>query len=123
GPAPALKKALEAGLDQHRLITAEKELLEKTLRGSVKVLGEVLALVSPLAFGRAVRVQGHVREIMAVLGTAGDWATEMAASLSQIGCVTVPEAVLAKAYRGEPLTPGETRMLDAHPAIGGELLR
>jgi response regulator RpfG family c-di-GMP phosphodiesterase len=122
-PVPALTKALEAGLAQHRLITAEKELLEKTLRGSVKVLGEVLALVSPLAFGRAVRVQGHVREILAVLGTAGDWATEVAALLSQIGCVTVPEAVLAKAYRAEPLAPAETRMLDAHPAIGGELLR
>ena len=54
-PAESLAKAIAAGVEQYRLVTAEKELLEKTLRGSIKVLTEVLSLVNPTAFGRAAR--------------------------------------------------------------------
>ena len=45
-----LAKALTAALIQHRLVIAEKGLLEKTLRGSVKVLTDVLSLVNPAGF-------------------------------------------------------------------------
>src|SRR4030065_270513 len=48
GPPELFAKTLEAGLAQHRLITAERELLSKTLSGSVKMLTEVLSLVSPM---------------------------------------------------------------------------
>src|SRR5919204_6882078 len=51
-----LVRACIAALAQHRLITAERVLLEQTLRGSVNALVEVLALASPAAFGRAGRV-------------------------------------------------------------------
>src|SRR5207253_2334943 len=59
----AFGKALEAGVEQYRLITAEKDLLEQTLRGSIKVLTELLALANPLAFGKASRVQRLVRRL------------------------------------------------------------
>ena len=44
-----LTKAVAAGLAQYRLIVAEKELLERTLSGTIKVLTEVLSLVNPAA--------------------------------------------------------------------------
>jgi DNA-binding NtrC family response regulator len=47
-----LGKAITAGLMQYRLVTAEKDLLENTLMGSIKVLTDVLSAVSPEAFGR-----------------------------------------------------------------------
>src|SRR5581483_749570 len=40
-PPPSLLGALEAAVGQHALITAERELLEQTLRGTVKMLGDV----------------------------------------------------------------------------------
>src|SRR5882724_11839548 len=47
-----LGKAITTGLVQHRLVAAEKELLENTLMGSIKVLTDVLSAASPEAFGR-----------------------------------------------------------------------
>jgi DNA-binding NtrC family response regulator len=55
-PSKTLAKALEAGLAQYRLITAEKALLEQTVSGSLKALSEVLGLVNPEAFGRSSRI-------------------------------------------------------------------
>jgi DNA-binding NtrC family response regulator len=46
-------RTLTAALVQYRLVTAEKQLLEQTLSGSIQVLTEVLSLVNPAAFSRA----------------------------------------------------------------------
>src|ERR1700709_97668 len=51
--------ALSAAVEHHRLVTAEKVLLQETLRGAVLALCEVLALASPLAFGRSNRVKAR----------------------------------------------------------------
>ena len=52
----ALLKALKAAVRQHRLVVAETQILEETLRGSIKLVTDILSLVSPMAFGRASRV-------------------------------------------------------------------
>jgi DNA-binding NtrC family response regulator len=50
-----LKKTLTTCLVQYRLITAEKELLENTLMGAIKVLTDVLSLATrPRSAGRCV---------------------------------------------------------------------
>jgi response regulator RpfG family c-di-GMP phosphodiesterase len=119
----ALARALQAGVAQYRLVTAEKELLEKTLRGAIKVLAEVLSLTNPVAFGHASRVQRLVSKVCKYLQVERSWQIEIAAMLSQIGCVTVPPDALEKAYRGEALQAQEIQMLEAHPGIGGDLIR
>lgn len=121
-PPETLSKSLRAGLEQHRLIRAEKELLEKTLSGSVKMLTEILSLTNPTAFGRASRVRALVRHLTAVLNIEEAWRVEIAAMLSQVGCITVPEKVLTKVYMGATLTADEFRMLQAHPQVGSDLL-
>src|ERR1700722_18601072 len=67
-PENILKGAIRAALVQYGLIGAEKELLEKTLHGSVKVLTEILALVNPAAFSRASRIHHTVRHMAHHLG-------------------------------------------------------
>jgi hypothetical protein len=69
------------------LITAEHELLEHTLSGSIKVLCEVLSPVNPEAFGRSTRITRYVEAIAANLHVSELWAIKTAAMLSQIGCV------------------------------------
>ena len=64
---PTLVKAIDAGLTQYRLVTAERELLSKTLSGSVKVLVDVLSIVNPTAFGRTARVRHLVRRLAEAL--------------------------------------------------------
>ena len=45
------------------LITAEKELLEGTLKGCVSVLSEMLSFSNPAAFGRAMRLLRFVQNL------------------------------------------------------------
>lgn len=121
-PPDVLANTLTAGIDQYRLVTAEKELLEKTLRGSVKVLTDILTLVNPTAFGRASRVQRLVRKISADLKVDKAWQMEIAAMLSQLGCITTPEDILAKVYIGTNLSEKELQVFQTHPKIGCDLI-
>lgn len=118
----ALASALKAGLAQYRLITAEHELLEHTLSGSIRVLCEVLSLVNPEAFGRSSRITRYVEAIAAELHVSELWTLKTAALLSQIGCVILPETVLKKVYRGETLTPEESQLFNQHPFVAFDLV-
>ena len=121
-PAETLASALTAGIEQHRLITAERELLNKTLKGSIEVLSEILGLVSPDAFSQSYRLRHVVRHLASVLKLPHQWHYELAAMLSQIGCVAIPPVILKKVHRGEPLNPNEARMYRSHPQAARKLL-
>ncbi|MGH9407222.1 MAG: HD domain-containing phosphohydrolase [Terriglobia bacterium] len=121
-PLPAFRTALDAARGQHRLITAERVLLEQTLHGSVKALTDVLALVSPAAFGRGARARRSLEGLFAKCNITERWPVEVAAMLSQIGCVTLPLEVLDKLYRGDSATPEEQVMIDRTPAVTENLL-
>jgi response regulator RpfG family c-di-GMP phosphodiesterase len=117
-----LVRACIAALAQHRLITAERVLLEQTLRGSVNALVEVLALTSPAAFGRAGRVKGLVGKVAGQLELENQWEIEVAAMLSHIGAVTLPAETAEKLYSGNVLTPAESAMVDRMPQFARRLL-
>jgi response regulator RpfG family c-di-GMP phosphodiesterase len=120
--AEILGKTLEAGLTQYRLITAEKQLLSKTLSGAVKLTTEVLALTNPSAFGRSSRVQRLVQQLTVALRVPQAWQCVVAAMLSQVGCIAVPEAILAKVFANAPLSDDEARTFHSHPAVGRDLI-
>lgn len=117
-----LGKALADGLVQYRLVTAEKELLEKTLMGSIQVLTEVLGAASPEAFGRSMRIAGYVRQFVQRFQLTSAWRFEAAAMLSQLGCVTLDPHLIKAAYSGEPLPAEDHARFAAHPQIARDLL-
>lgn len=117
-----LEWAIESGIKQYRLVRAERDLLENTLRGSIRVLTTILELVNPLAFSRTSRVRKYVRQIVKHLNIKSAWQFELAAMLCQIGCVTVPSDVLAKIYAGTKVTEEEQSMFTQHPSIADQLL-
>ena len=121
-PPETLAKTLNAAIEQYRLVTAEKELLEKTLNNSLQVLVDVLAMVNPTAFSRSTRVKRLARDIAVRVGATNVWEIEIAAMLSQIGCVTVPEETLTKISMGMPLKEDELRMYHKYPEIGRDLI-
>lgn len=118
----ALVTALKAGKEQHRLIIAERELLEKTLSGAIKVLTELLSLLNPEAFGRASRISRYMKAVALRLNAPNPWQLETAAILSQIGCVILPEEALKKLYQGQPLSAEESQLFNMHPFITSDLL-
>ncbi len=121
-PPETLTGALQDGIRQYQLVTAERELLGSTLRGSVKVLTDVLSLANPTAFGHASRVRQVVQKLCAQLNVEQAWQCEIAAMLSQIGCVTVPPDTLARIYHGESVKADELQMFEAHPEVGRDLV-
>ena len=118
-----LREAIRAGAKVQELVVAERDLLERTLRGAVEVLTETLGLVNPAAFGRASRVRRCVRELAKHMKLPDPWRFEVAAMLSQVGCVTVPAEVVGKAFSDGSLTEDEARMVASHPGVGCQLIR
>src|SRR5579871_1725936 len=121
-PAEVLRHALEAGLEQYRLIASEKQLLEETLRRSLGVLTEILSLCNPLAFSRAQRIRHYVHSLADRLGLADQWQFETAGLLSQIGCVSIPPEILERYRNGERLHPEEAGMIASQSQVGFDLL-
>lgn len=117
-----MAKTLTAALMQYRLVTAEKELLEQTLSGSIQVLTEVLSLVNPAAFGRAERARRYIRHVAKAMKLGNPWQYEVAAMLSQLGCVTLAPETIEAIYKGEALTAGEQAQYAAHPSVAYDLL-
>ena len=118
----SMAKTLTAALVQYRLVTAEKDLLEQTLRGTIEVLTEVLSLVNPAAFGRAQRARRYIRHIARSMKLENAWQYEVAAMLSQLGCVTLAPETIDAVYQGEPLSPHEQTQYAAHPSVAYDLL-
>lgn len=117
-----LLTAMVAGIEQYRLIRAEKDLLEKTLRGCIKVLSDLLAMVKPEALNRATRVLPYVNEIIKGLEMPPSWKYEAAVLLSQIGCVTLPDQIMWKVAEGKGLSAQEKLVFSRHPGIASELI-
>jgi response regulator RpfG family c-di-GMP phosphodiesterase len=118
----AMVQALNAACDQHRLITGEKEILEKTLGGSIKVMTDMLGLVNPSAFGRSLRIKNYVNHMVSLLNLPNAWQFEVAALLSLIGYITIPQDIITKIYSGSDLSEVEQEVISKHPAVACDLL-
>jgi response regulator RpfG family c-di-GMP phosphodiesterase len=121
-PTWMLIRALEASVEQHRLITTERVLLEQTLRGSLKTLTEILALVNPVTFGRAIRARKLINELATLERISDPWQAEIAAMLAQIGWVTLPTETTRKLYHGAALSTSEQVLVDNLPTLTEQLL-
>jgi response regulator RpfG family c-di-GMP phosphodiesterase len=116
-PPEQLRLAFEAAARQYQLVTAQRVLLEQTLRGAVKALTDVLAVTSPLAFGRADRIRQHACALASRLPPENRWQLEVAAMLSQLGSVTLPEETLKRHYYGEVLNTEEQALIAKLPSV------
>jgi len=121
-PPEVLGKALAAGVEQNQLILAERVLLEKTLRGAVRALAEVLALSSPAAFGTAKRLESLAGDLARSVDYPAVWQVEIAAVLSQLGVVTLPHEILDKLRAGATLETREAEIVARAPAAAERLV-
>lgn len=122
-PKETLQQALDEAVEHYRLVRAERELLEQTLKGSIDMLVDLLSLTAPAVFERSKSMQSYVSYMAERLGLADRWQFEVAALLGFVGCVTVPPEVLERAFAGESLAGDEQAMMDAHPETAHRLLQ
>lgn len=117
-----LMRACAGALSQHNLVTAERVLLEQTLRGSVAALIDLFGMVSPQAAQRAMRIRELASTLANAVGLCNLWEVEMAAMLAHIGAVTLPAVTADKFYAGKPLSPDEQELVDRLPQTPRRLL-
>ncbi len=121
-PQPRIVQAAESALRHAQLLRTERELVETTLAGAVRALGEALALANPVAVGHTLRVQRRVGQLLEKLQLPRPWEVEMAAQLSQLGTVHIPPSVLERVLLGRELKDWEQQLYDAAPAKAVEIL-
>jgi response regulator RpfG family c-di-GMP phosphodiesterase len=114
--------ALNAGLEQYRLITAEKQLLEGTLNGAIQALTDILSLLDAEAFGQAQLRRSLAREVALALKQP-TWSFEISAQLAEIGRATLPPALNEKLKTHQPLSAAETKLVERVPEFSSRLLQ
>jgi CheY-like chemotaxis protein len=117
-----LAMAVAGGLAQYRLVMAEKDLLGKTLTGSIKVLTDVLAAVNPETFGKSIRIARCVRHLIAKFHLPSSWCFEAAGMLSQIGCIMLDRDLIQAAYLDMNLSDEDRMRFESHPNVAMSLL-
>lgn len=117
-----LSATVRQALEHYRLVQAERDLLEGTLRGTVQLLSEVLAMAEPHSFGRGQRIRDLVHRVTRQLGVMNGWEFEVGALLSELGWITIPPELVMKVRSGHPLSGEEESLVGRVPALGADLL-
>lgn len=117
-----LGEVIKAGFRQYQLTKSEKELLEKTVAGSMKLLGDLMNMLKADAYERVGRIQPLLKVLAEKLGDESLWATESAAVLSQLGYALLPDEIRQKAGAEEPLTKDEQELFDQYPEMSEKLI-
>ena len=121
-PQERLVQAAESALRYAQLLRSERDLVETTLAGAVRALGEALALANPVAVGHTLRVLRRASRLVERLQAPRPWEIEMAAQLSQLGTVHIPPSVLERVLLGRELKDWESELYEAAPAKAVEIL-
>ena len=121
-PHEILGKAVEDGLTQFRLITAEKELLNKTLSGSIKLLTDILTMMEPRSFGRMQAVRNLITSVTKKFKPENEWEIPLAIMLAPIGNVTIPPELLLRARAGAVMSRDEEQIVAQLPETAARLL-
>ncbi|MCD4691554.1 MAG: response regulator, partial [Calditrichales bacterium] len=117
-----LAKIIDSGVRQYQLIKAEQELLNKTLKGSIKVLIDILSIIDQQSFSRTLKLRDYIRKLCKARIISSSWELDISALLSQIGQVTIPSGVISKIHKNEEISDVEKNMLDRVPQVGHDLL-
>ncbi|MCB1144309.1 MAG: response regulator [Leptospiraceae bacterium] len=117
-----LKARLENSLAKLRAFAIEKELLEKTFVGSVKILSNILSLLSPKIFGKAAKIQRYAKLIAEEISYPSIWEIEIAGLFSLVGTIALPPDLMDKIINGKSLLSEESKLFNTHPQIGFKLL-
>ncbi|MBN2717822.1 MAG: response regulator [Deltaproteobacteria bacterium] len=114
--------ALTLGVRQYKLVVAEKEILHKTLSGSIKLLTDLLSISEPTLIARAEKIREYVMLVSDPLEIENVWELEMAAMLAPLGALTHPPEVRQKMGDLKSLNEAELNLIAEIPNLSSKLL-
>jgi putative two-component system response regulator len=103
--------------------TAERVVMAQTLLEVSRLVSDCLALAAPDLHARTVRVTALVTTMASLLELEHPWEFEVAARLSQVGCLAVPPADRLAVARGDLIEEERERAYASHPLVSRDLLR
>jgi response regulator RpfG family c-di-GMP phosphodiesterase len=118
----ALAQSLADGIEQHRLITAEKTLIQRTLRGAICMITDLLELSAPESAGRGKRMQKLSHAVAERIGMPNPWKVELAALFAQAGHITLPPDVLKRINAGKGASPRDAEMRARSLQVSSQLV-
>jgi len=66
-PTEILAGAIDEGIKQYNLVISERELFQQTLRGTIKLLIEILEITNPFAFSKSIRLRDIVKNYRKII--------------------------------------------------------
>lgn len=118
-----LLAAINEAKEQYRLRRAERDLLEQTLAGSIKLLIDILSLQNAKTFDATARMRAWARRLVPKLRGIDPWQLDMAIMLAGLGRIVLPTDVLAKLEGKAELSPRETELVNQSPGAARDLVR
>lgn len=110
-PPEELAQAVDAGLRQYRMVTAERELLEATLTGSIEAMTGMLEVLDPVAFTCARRLADRAWKVGRALGAPEVWSIRLAALFSPLWLLALPATARGRTVAENLADPGQAEVL------------
>ncbi len=124
-----LHTAIEIALHRHKsdqekvkLQQGERDLLEKTIEASIRVLSKILSVAEPQSFELGQKLRDYMKSCTESLKIEQPWELETAALLCRIGYVTFPAILIQKMRAGMVMTTGEKDTLMHLPEFSRNIL-
>ncbi len=114
--------AIEKAVAQYRIQAAERQLLEETLNGSIKLLMELLSMMAPELFSKTLALQSMIDRLDAEGKFGKTWNLELAVMLSNVASLTLPPETLQKLAENRALDEQEHDMIAHLPETGKKLI-
>lgn len=115
-------EALTAAIKQYRLNIIEKELMDKTVKGVIRLLAELLGQLKPQVFSNGLRSKKYIRYLVEQYGLKQGWEFEIAGMLADLGAVSICNDVLEKYYQSDNLSIEEQEMIAQVPKLSAQLI-
>lgn len=120
--AKILKIALRDAFEHYRVITAEKELMDKTVRSVIQLVSDVASLLKPERYTRTARILPLVKGLCRKFSEADSWNIEVAAILSVVGFIFLPDSIMEKVEEGVVLSGNDYKTYLQHTRYSSKLI-
>ncbi|MCB1473079.1 MAG: response regulator [Rhodobiaceae bacterium] len=121
-PIEQIVEAINDALIEYNTVAAERDLLENTLAGSVKLLIDVLAVNDPRSFDAVSAVRRAGERFARHLKLRKAWSLDIAIMLSTLGEAMLPAELRAKSERAEALSEAEMALVERAPEVACKLI-
>lgn len=114
--------ALRASSVRYNLEVQERDLLQKTLGGTINLVTDLLSLADPAGMERSSAMRKLARELFSKKPVPL-FELELAVMMSRIGLLSLPLDLLKKIGEAVPLLESESKLLTQSMGVGARLLK